>query len=220
MVTDPRPSPGGAPSASAAGPPPARLPQEVAERLAALERAAGRRLGRADRPLLVSVAARSATPGPVGPVVGIGLNDHSVLGLAWRTGSERSAWAAYLRLVRSFGSTVLGVAPERFSAAVARVEERLGVPEGGQLDTCGLIQAVVVCKDLMAEECGEELPHDPAEQLRRAVAAVLAATGWEPRPGHGVTDAVSVRRTVIAEAGPVPGTVSTEPRGRTCVNTR
>jgi pyruvate,orthophosphate dikinase len=74
------------------------LAEEVADALAELEERAGKRLGDAEDPLLVSVrsGARESMPGMMDTVLNLGLNGESVDGLAARTGNERFAWDSYL----------------------------------------------------------------------------------------------------------------------------
>ena len=69
------------------------LDEQVDEALAALEERAGKKLGDPDDPLLVSVrsGARESMPGMMDTVLNLGLNDHSVEGLAERTGNPRFA---------------------------------------------------------------------------------------------------------------------------------
>ena len=89
--------------------------------LAALEQRAGKRLGDADDPLLVSVrsGARVSMPGMIDTVLNLGLNDESAAGLAARTGDERFAWDCYRRLVQMFGNVVRGIPGERFEDEIA-----------------------------------------------------------------------------------------------------
>ena len=84
--------------------------------LARLEALAGKRLGDAADPLLVSVrsGARESMPGMLDTVLNLGLNDDTVIGLAERSGSERFAWDSYRRFAQMFGNVVLGVPGERF----------------------------------------------------------------------------------------------------------
>src|ERR687886_694361 len=96
------------------------LQAQVAEALAKLEEQAGKKLGDADDPLLVSVrsGARESMPGMLDTVLNLGLNDESVQGLAKRTDNERFAWDSYRRLVQMFGKIVLDIDADKF-------EERL-----------------------------------------------------------------------------------------------
>ncbi|MEV0927420.1 pyruvate, phosphate dikinase [Streptomyces spongiicola] len=163
------------------GEPPPELERQLAEHLSALERAAGKRLGQADDPLLVSVrsGARVSMPGMMETVLDIGLNDHSVLGLAATSGRERFAWDSYRRLVQMFGTTVMGVDPSLFEETLARVREQHHVPDDSRLDVCDLVRIVESFKDLIAERTGRRFPHPAAEQLRQAVLAVFASWNGE-----------------------------------------
>ena len=80
---------------------PEGLDAEVAEHLASLEAAMGRRLGDPDDPLLVSVrsGAEFSMPGMMDTVLNLGLNDRSVEGLAKQTSDERFAFDSYRRFV-------------------------------------------------------------------------------------------------------------------------
>ncbi|NNJ05302.1 pyruvate, phosphate dikinase [Streptomyces sp. PKU-MA01144] len=160
------------------GRPPPELEGQLAEHLAALERAAGKRLGQADDPLLVSVrsGARVSMPGMMETILDVGLNDHSVLGLAATSGREQFAWDSYRRLVQMFGTTVMGVDSALFEETLARIREQHHVPDDSRLDVCDLVRIVETFKDLIAERTGRRFPHPASEQLRQAVLAVF--TSW------------------------------------------
>src|SRR5512142_2132632 len=70
---------------------PAGLMDQVRAALATVEKAAGKKLGDAASPLLVSVrsGAKFSMPGMMDTVLNLGLNDRSVEGLAAKTGNER-----------------------------------------------------------------------------------------------------------------------------------
>src|SRR4051812_29661777 len=95
---------------------PAGLGEQVAEAPDRLEDKAGKRLGDADDPLLVSVrsGARESMPGMLDTVLNLGLNDDSVDGLARATGNERFAWDSYRRFAQMFGNVSKGIAGERY----------------------------------------------------------------------------------------------------------
>ena len=84
--------------------------EEVQAALDRLEDLAGRRLGDAADPLLVSVrsGARESMPGMLDTVLNLGLNDETVRGLAARSGDERFAWDSYRRFVQMYGNVVAG----------------------------------------------------------------------------------------------------------------
>ncbi|WP_435601518.1 pyruvate, phosphate dikinase [Streptomyces sp. C10-9-1] len=199
----------------ATGAPPADLEKEVAAHLERLERGAGRRLGQADRPLLVSVrsGARHSMPGMMETILDIGLNDRSVLGLGLTPDTERFAWDSYRRLVQMFGSTVMGADPAVFADALTGLKAELRAADDTALDTCDLIRLTETYKDLVREHTGEAFPQDPAEQLHRAVLAVFASWNGErarlyrrrERIPDGPGTAVTVQTMVFGNLGPDSG---------------
>jgi pyruvate, orthophosphate dikinase len=151
------------------GAPPEGLDDAVGEALARLEARAGRRLGDADDPLLVSVrsGARDSTPGMMDTVLNIGLNAASVRGIALRTGNERFAWDSYRRLVQMFGNVVRGIPGERFEEEIARIKTERGVRLDTELDAAAL-------RDLTERFTAlYDFPSDPREQLEQAILAVF-----------------------------------------------
>jgi pyruvate, orthophosphate dikinase len=148
---------------------PAGLEDQVACALARLETHAGKRLGDAADPLLVSVrsGARESMPGMLDTVLNLGLNDETVLGLAERSGSERFAWDSYRRFVQMFGNVVLGVTGERFEQAIAAVKSARGVSLDTELDADALRELTIEFQGFY------DFPADPREQLSRAIAAVF-----------------------------------------------
>ncbi|MBS1861471.1 MAG: pyruvate, phosphate dikinase [Actinobacteria bacterium] len=148
---------------------PAGLEEQVAAALARLEGQAGKRLGDPEDPLLVSVrsGARESMPGMLDTVLNLGLNDASVAGLAARTGNERFAWDSYRRFVQMFGNVVLGIEGRRFEDLIAAAKRERGVSEDTDLDAEALRALTARFQELY------DFPADPADQLRRAIAAVF-----------------------------------------------
>ncbi len=145
------------------------LADQVGAALAALEERAGKRLGDADDPLLVSVrsGARVSMPGMMDTVLNLGLNDESTAGLAARTGDERFAWDCYRRLVQMFGNVVRGVPGERFEDEIARVKRDRGVKLDVELDAAALRELVDSFKSFY------DFPTDPQDQLKQSIQAVF-----------------------------------------------
>ncbi|MGW0748173.1 pyruvate, phosphate dikinase [Streptomyces sp. NPDC002587] len=199
----------------AAGAPPPDLEGQISRHLAALERAAGKRLGQVDDPLLLSVrpGARYPMPGMMDTILDIGLNDLAVLGLGKTPGRERFAWDSYRRLVQMFGSAVMGVDSSLFETVIDRLERQHRAADDSRLDTVDLIRLVEAFKDLIAERTGEEFPQDPSEQLRRAVLAVFASWNSERARIHrrrehipdDLGTAVSIQTMVFGNLGPDSG---------------
>ncbi len=148
---------------------PSGLDEQVATALGSLEQRAGKRLGDARDPLLVSVrsGARVSMPGMMDTVLNLGLNDESTAGLAARTGDERFAWDCYRRLVQMFGNVVRGVPGERFEDEIARVKRERGATLDTELDADALREMTESFKSYY------DFPTDPQEQLRQAIRAVF-----------------------------------------------
>ena len=148
---------------------PEGLDAQVAAALESLEKRAGKRLGDAEDPLLVSVrsGARVSMPGMMDTVLNLGLNDESTAGLAARTGDERFAWDCYRRLVQMFGNVVRGVPGERFEDEIARVKRERGATLDIELDADALREMTESFKSYY------DFPTDPQEQLRQAIRAVF-----------------------------------------------
>jgi pyruvate, orthophosphate dikinase len=145
------------------------LAAAIDEALARLEERAGKRLGDAEDPLLVSVrsGARDSMPGMMDTVLNLGLNDESVEGLAALTGNPRFAWDSYRRLVQMFGDVARGVPGTRFEDEIARIKRERGVSLDTELDVDALRQLTGRFRALY------DFPTDPREQLEQAIHAVF-----------------------------------------------
>jgi pyruvate, orthophosphate dikinase len=148
---------------------PEGLDEQVAAALDRLERQAGRRLGDAADPLLVSVrsGARESMPGMLDTVLNLGLNDDTVVGLAKRSGNERFAWDSYRRFAQMYGNVVIGVPGERFEQAIAASKAERGVSLDTELDVEALIALTREFQRFY------EFPSDPRAQLTHAIRAVF-----------------------------------------------
>ena len=151
------------------------LDAEVADHLARLEQAMGKKLGDADDPLLVSVrsGAKFSMPGMMETVLNVGLNDRSVQGLTRQSGSDRFAWDSYRRLIQMFGKTVLGIEGELFDDALERAKEAKGTKNDLDLDADDMRALVEAYKGIVADQAGRPFPEDPREQLELAIRAVF-----------------------------------------------
>jgi pyruvate, orthophosphate dikinase len=163
---------------------PPELEGQVAAALARLEDTMGRHLGEAGDPLLVSVrsGAKFSMPGMMETILDIGLNDHSVTGLAKVSGNERFAWDSYRRLVQMFGRTVMGIDGDHFEEAIAAHKEQKGVATDHDLDTEDFVALTEEFKQIVLRETGEEFPQDPKAQMHRAIMAVF--NSWNGERAH------------------------------------
>ncbi|HEX5115312.1 MAG TPA: pyruvate, phosphate dikinase [Pseudonocardiaceae bacterium] len=161
------------------GRPPRTLEAEIDQHLHGLERRMGRKLGQVDGPLLVAVRSggRYSMPGMMETVLNVGLNDHSVHGLAMRAGDTRLAWDSYRRLLQMFGHTVLGVDPDLFTTAMDAAKTARNVTDDLGLDATDLEVLADDFKLIIAEHAGREFPQDPREQLAMAIQSVFQS--WQ-----------------------------------------
>jgi pyruvate,orthophosphate dikinase len=188
------------------------LPEdEIAAALERLEEQAGKKLGDASDPLLVSVrsGARESMPGMLDTVLNLGLNDESVEGL----GGDRFAWDSYRRFVQMFGNVCRGIKGERYEELIKERKKDAGVAEDVELDVDQLKGLTDDFKRIFKEETDEEFPQDPQEQLTQAVRAVFDSWTGERavqyRRINGIPDewgtAVSVQQMVFGNRGDKSG---------------
>jgi pyruvate, orthophosphate dikinase len=189
---------------------------EVAEHLATLEKAMGRKLGDPTDPLLVSVrsGAPFSMPGMMDTVLNVGLNDESVEGLAKQTGSQRFAWDSYRRLLQMFGKTVMGVDGDHFEEAIDEAKQVKNVKNDVDLDDGDLRSLVERFKRIISADTGREFPQEPREQLRQGIEAVFGS--WDNkraidyRRKNKISDdlgtAVNVQSMVFGNKGDDSGT--------------
>jgi pyruvate,orthophosphate dikinase len=157
------------------------LDEQISEALGQLEEQAGKKLGDADDPLLVSVrsGARESMPGMLDTVLNLGLNDESVEGLAKQTENERFAWDSYRRFVQMYANVVKGVEGEKIEDEIKKLKKDRGVEDDTDLDADALRALVDTFKGLYKSETDEDFPQDPQEQLEGAIRAVFDSWNGE-----------------------------------------
>ncbi len=185
------------------------LDEQVATALHALEQHAGKKLGDADDPLLVSVrsGARESMPGMMDTVLNLGMNDDSVAGLARKTGNERFAWDSYRRFVQMYGNVVVGIEGARFEDAIKAIKKDRGVSLDTELDVDALRELTATFKGFY------DFPADPQAQLAGAIRAVFDSwTGKRAieyrRINHIPDDwgtAVNIQQMVFGNKGETSG---------------
>jgi pyruvate,orthophosphate dikinase len=200
----------------AAGGFPAGMWEQVERALTRVERLAGRRLGDARNPLLVSCrsGARFSMPGMMDTVLNIGMNDAVADGLAALTGDARFAFDAYRRLVQMFGTVVLGLPDKPFEAVLDAHRKRHGIANDADLAAGTLRDVTEAFKALVRKLAGREFPQDPREQLRLATEAVFAswngkrAIDYRNAAGiaHDLGTAVNIQTMVFGNMGASSGT--------------
>jgi pyruvate,orthophosphate dikinase len=162
---------------------PAELEEQVKAALAVLEGKMGRKFGDPANPLLFSVrsGARASMPGMMDTILNLGLNDHTVRGLAKVTGNARFAWDSYRRFVAMYGDVVLGLKPvdkkeeDPFERILDEVKKEAGAQFDTELTTEHLEKLVCLFKEEISNKLGLDFPEDPWKQLWGAIGAVFGS---------------------------------------------
>lgn len=162
------------------------LKEQVESALAKIEKAAAKKLGDRDRPLLVSVrsGARDSMPGMMDTILNLGMNDTVVEIVARKSGNARFAWDSYRRFLQMYGDVVMGVQKrpgedhEPFETVIEQLkDERYGNHQFAdtKLSVTDLHTIVQRFKNLINERTGKHFPQDPREQLWGAIGAVFGS---------------------------------------------
>jgi pyruvate,orthophosphate dikinase len=142
------------------------------EALKKVEELTEKSFGDPANPLLLSVrsGAPVSMPGMMDTVLNLGLNTSTLAGLIKLTNDEHFAWDAYRRFVQMFGEIVLGVPKAKIDRAL-----EVGNHNHGQTtqDVATLQAQTDRLKEIIFGEARQEVPEDPEEQLRLAIAAVF-----------------------------------------------
>lgn len=181
-----------------------------------LEEQSGKRLGDPANPLLVSVRSGAviSMPGMMDTVLNLGLNDHTVEGLAKLTANPRFAQDCYRRFLQMFGNVVLGIPHYRFERVIEAKKDERGIDSDTQMTAEDWREVIRSFKALVQEETGNDFPQDPVEQLHRAIVAVFDS--WNNQRAriyrriHHISDdlgtAVNVQMMVFGNMGEDSGT--------------
>ena len=174
------------------------LEGQIADALERLEERTGRRLGAAEKPLLVSVRSGAvfSMPGMMDTILNLGISDESVGALADEFGNERFAWDCYRRFIQMYGEVVESIPGHVFEDALSALKHARGMANDTDLDADDLKELVETYKKIAAEELGGEWTSDPREQLNRAINAVFRS--WQ-----------NPRAEVYRRANNIPSTLGT-----------
>ncbi len=156
---------------------PRGLKKAVAAALAEIEARAGRRLGDAASPLLVSVRSggRASMPGMMDTVLNLGLNGKTVEGLAAESGDARFAYDSYRRFIQMYGDVVLGVEHYNFEDILEAYKLDSDHELDADLSADDWKQVVAAYLDKVVEETGAPFPQNPEKQLWGAIGAVFGS---------------------------------------------
>ncbi len=153
---------------------PSELSTEVAEHLARLERATGKRFGDVRNPLLLSVRSGGpiSMPGMMETVLNLGLNRRAVESDGFGA-DRRFAFDAYRRLLQMYGTVVAGIDVDAFESVLADVKARRGVELESSLSVDDLAEIAQRFEEIYLTETSWAFPDQPYVQLELAIQAVF-----------------------------------------------
>ena len=151
--------------------------EQSLEALKSVEKAAEKKFGDPENPLLVSCrsGAKMSMPGMMDTVLNIGLNDATAKGLVKITDNERFVYDAYRRLIAMFGAVVLGIEDKKFEKSLDAAKKTRGTEADTDLTADDLKGLVEKFKKIVKAEKGFDFPQDPVEQMRLATEAVFSS---------------------------------------------
>ncbi|HYL55155.1 MAG TPA: pyruvate, phosphate dikinase [Gemmatimonadales bacterium] len=183
---------------------PDQLREEVDRHLKQLERAAKKRFGDADNPLLVSVRSGAAVsmPGMMETILNLGLNDETVEGLVAGSANPRFAYDSYRRFVQMYGDVVFDLGKDPFEEVLDELRQRRRVDRDIDLPADDLRGLVREFKSIIQAKTGLPFPEEPTAQLWGAIEAVFKS--WRTRRAvdyrrvHGIPDDLGTAVNVVA----------------------
>ena len=154
---------------------PAVIDKDLEKYVQMIEKEAGKKLGDAVDPLLVSVrsGAKFSMPGMMDTVLNLGLNDAAVEALSAKTGSQRFALDVYRRFISMFGNVVLGIDKDLFESVITKKKKDRRIKQDSSLQEADLKDIIKRFKQICKRKSGEVFPDDPYVQLRMARDAVF-----------------------------------------------
>src|SRR6516165_2257064 len=164
---------------------PAEVDQQIWEALEKLEKLAGKKLGDASDPLLLSVrsGAKFSMPGMMNTILNLGLNDATVEGLVAKTGNPRFAYDCYRRFIQMFGEVALGIDMALFDEAFDARKHKIKAKADTDLTADDLKAIIGEFKKIVKKVTKKEFPQDAREQLKLARNAVFNSW-WNPKASY------------------------------------
>jgi pyruvate,orthophosphate dikinase len=149
--------------------------EQQLQALKVVEKAANKKFGDPQNPLLVSCrsGAKFSMPGMMNTILNIGLNDEVVEGMAKLTGNSRFAWDSYRRLIEMFGTTVFGLDDEVFEHPMAEYKSKKGYKLDVEMQAEDWKTLVGTFKTIYKKHIGADFPQDVFKQLELATKAVF-----------------------------------------------
>ncbi len=164
---------------------PAEVDEQIWQAVEKLEGLAGKKLGDAADPLLLSVrsGAKFSMPGMMNTILNLGLNDETVEGLAAKTGNPRFAYDCYRRFIQMFGEVALGIDMALFDEAFDARKHKRKAKLDTDLTAEDLKAVIAEYKKIVQKAAKREFPQDTREQLILARNAVFMSW-WAPKASY------------------------------------
>ncbi|HLH16471.1 MAG TPA: pyruvate, phosphate dikinase [Bryobacteraceae bacterium] len=164
---------------------PAEVDEQIWQAVEKLEGLAGKKLGDAADPLLLSVrsGAKFSMPGMMNTILNLGLNDQTVEGLAAKTGNPRFAYDCYRRFIQMFGEVALGIDMALFDEAFDARKHKRKAKLDTDLTAEDLKAVIAEYKKIVQKAAKREFPQDTREQLILARNAVFMSW-WAPKASY------------------------------------
>lgn len=183
---------------------PPGLEEQVQQALKRVEQVMGASFGDPAKPLLLSVrsGAPVSMPGMMDTVLNIGLNPQTLQGLVAQSQDPRFAHDCYRRFVQMYASVVMGAPAARFEHLLTQFKAEHGIALDAQITVEGWQELIALFEQAVVETLGEPVPHDPQEQLWRAIRAVFLS--WDTararayRRIHDIPDHLGTAVNVMA----------------------
>ena len=149
--------------------------KQIDASLTALEEKAGKKLGDASDPLLVSVRSGSvfSMPGMMDTVLNLGMNDETVEAVAKLTNNPRFAYDSYRRFIQMFSNVVLEIDGFYFEQYLEEVREKKGYKADPELTAEDWKEVITGYKEIVNKHTKQDFPQDPKQQLFLAIDAVF-----------------------------------------------
>jgi len=164
---------------------PAEVDRQIWEALDKLEGLAGKKLGDAADPLLLSVrsGAKFSMPGMMNTILNLGLNDKTVEGLVAKTGNPRFAYDCYRRFIQMFGEVALGIDMVLFDEAFDARKHKIKAKQDTDLTAEDLKAVIDEYKKIVQKATKKPFPQDTREQLILSRNAVFMSW-WAPKASY------------------------------------
>jgi len=151
--------------------------KQVLSQVRALEKNSGKRFGKPENPLLLSVRSGSAIsqPGMMDTLLNVGINETITTGIAEKTGNAWFAWDNYRRFLQCYGMA-FGLKRDDFDAIISDFKQKLDTPYKSGL-TGKQMKRVALAYKTQILDAGITIIDDPFEQLLACIKNVFES--WE-----------------------------------------